>query len=227
MCGRYGRVSRTERFASLIGLEGDSPHINASRNLPPGLFNLAAATDPHEPSAIAMQTLYWGFIPSWAQKPALAQINARVETAHEKPFFRKAFAKRRCLIAADWWYEWQRGPSGKQPYVIRPAGGEPFFFAGIWAFARNLPADHRAAGCRTFAILTTAADPSIGHIHHRMPIALTEKGARSWLETGTEPEDLHRRLERGRHGTYESWPVSSAVNKPDNDDPALLEPIPL
>lgn len=166
---------------------------------------------------------FWGFVPSWGARPALAKINAREESAHVKPFWRKAFHRRRCVVVADWWYEWRVHEGRKQPYAIRPANGAPFFFAGLWSLARSLRETHKAAGERTFAILTTRAAPAIAAIHHRMPVALTDEGARAWLEPTDQADALHRVLADARHRDYESWPVSAAVNSPKNDKPALLE----
>lgn len=179
MCGRFGRTTHTEIFAERIGLADKHPSLAARYNITPGLWLLAAADDPLDRSRLAMQTVYWGFAPSWADKPSLAQINARSETAHSKPFWRKAFHCRRCVIPADFYFEWARTGGAKQPFAIRPKNTQPFFFAGVWSLARNLPADHPAANNRTAAILTAEADASIADIHHRMPIALTPDGAKS------------------------------------------------
>lgn len=115
--------------------------------------------------------------------------------------------------------------SGKQPYALRPANGQPFFFAGLWSLARNLPEKYAVSGQRTAAILTTQAAVSIAGIHHRMPVALTPEGARDWLASGDDTKDLEQRLAAGRHDAYEAWPVSTRVNRPSNNDATLLDTV--
>ncbi|MAA75720.1 MAG: DUF159 family protein [Salinisphaeraceae bacterium] len=225
MCGRFSRYTDTRTFSHLLGLDTPNPALHQKYNQPPGLYCLAAASDPHNPESISMQTLFWGFTPSWATQPAQAMINARSETAGTKPYFRKGFAKRRCLVAADNWFEWQRSCTPKQPYALAPQSSEPFFMAGIWSLARSLPDDHPGAGQRTFAILTRPADPQIQDVHHRMPVVLTPAGARAWLEAGEDPADLKTRLEQHRHERFLTWPVSPRVNNPDNDDAAVIDPL--
>jgi len=204
---------------------GTQPAAGARYNQPPGEFSPVAIATLEDRATFELSGLFWGFVPSWANKPSLAQINARAETAHIKPFWRKAFHSRRCVVVANWWYEWRAHNGHKQPYAIRPANGAPFFLAGLWSLAKNLPESHKAAGQRTFAIITTQAAPSLAAIHHRMPIALTDEGARAWLRRGEDSGELRQRLVDGRHGEYESWPVSSAVNSPKNDDPRLLDAV--
>lgn len=232
MCGRYGHAA--SEFAVMKRLElpqasarsGAPPAMSARYNQPPGEFCPVVLPALEERSRIEFASAFWGFLPSWADKPAQAKINARAETADAKPYWRKAFHRRRCLVVADWWYEWGVRDGHKQPYAIRPADATPFFFAGLWSLASNLEQTHKAAGQRTFAILTTQAAPSIADIHHRMPIALTDEGARAWLKPhGDDVDALHRLLAERSHDDYESWPVSTAVNSPNNDDARLLDPV--
>lgn len=231
MCGRYGHAASEFDVMRRLDLpdgsihSGAPPVSNERYNQPPGEFCPVVIPVLEDRSRIECASAFWGFAPSWADKPSLAKINARAETAHVKPFWRKAFHRRRCVVAADWWYEWRVHDGHKQPFVIRPAHGAPFFFAGLWSLARSLPETHKAAGQRTFAILTTQAAPSIAAIHHRMPVALTDAGARAWLQSGADSGELRQRLVDGRHGEYESWPVSSAVNSPKNDDSRLLDAV--
>lgn len=222
MCGRFGRFTQPDVFARQLSLWHDDAQVAARYNTPPGEAIWAVAYDLHERSCMTMQCVYWGFIPSWADTASVAQINARSETAATKPFFRKAFHLRRCVIAADYWIEWRREAHAKQPYVVRPADGQPFFFAGIWSWPRSLPIRHKAAGSRTAAILTTAAAASIAHVHARMPVALNAQGANDWLAAGTDTVELQQRLVAGRHASFEAWPVSTRINRPSNDDAVLL-----
>lgn len=204
---------------------GAPPVSNERYNQPPGEFCPVVIPALEDRSRIECASAFWGFAPSWAGKASLVQINARAETAQVKPFWRKAFHRRRCVVVADWWYEWRVHDGHKQPYAIRPAHGAAFFFAGLWSLARRLPETHKAARQRTFAILTTQAAPSIAAIHHRMPIALTDAGARAWLEPNDDGDALQGLLADTRYDDYESWPVSTAVNSPKNDDASLLDAI--
>lgn len=225
MCGCYGRISSTRVFSRLLGLDDRDPSLTHRYNQPPGVFTLCAAPGRFDLSQVEMQSMHWGFIPSWAKRPGKAPINARSETAGTTTFWRKAFAARRCLVAADWWYEWTRTGKLRQPHLIRPADRQPFFLAGLWSQAKVLDPEHRAAGARTFAILTTQADQAIAHIHDRMPVALTAEGARTWLAPGDDTEELQQRLADGRHRSFETWPISRRVNSPENDDASVIEPV--
>ncbi len=175
-----------------------------------------------------MGLLRWGLIPSWARDPAMGSrlINARSETVAEKPAFRSAFRRRRCLVPADGFYEWKREGvaagerSSKTPYWIHMASREPFAFAGLWERwdPREGPPVH------TFTILTTEASAALRHIHPRMPVILPPAVWGKWLDTALEdphPKDFFRPLP---DGSLEAQPVSTLVNSPRNDDPSCIEP---
>lgn len=226
MCGRYGRTTPAETYAGIIDAT-ISPRLEDSvrYNRPPGTFQLCALRHP-DTGDLTVGPAWWGFVPNWATDTKLSPINARSETAHEKKLFAKAFEHQRCLIAADWWYEWQRGGDQKQPYAIRPQAREPFFFAGIWSKASRLPEDHAASGQVTFAILTGEPNDDIAHIHDRQPQALTREAARAWLSPDeSESDQLHPILADGRYTDYASWPIAAAVGSPSNDYPEIIEPI--
>lgn len=231
VCGRFARYQSLSTWHESLGLAlvdrltGTDRDDTPRYNIAPSQWVAAIAGTPEDRSRLTMQALYWGFMPSWAEKPKHARINARSETAATKPFFRKAFHRRRCLIAADCWYEWQSGPDGKQPHAIRPADGAPFFLAGLWSVARNLPDTHPASGACTATILTTQADAAIAPIHQRMPVALTPAGARAWLESEDDTARLQQCLVNGRHAQFEAWPVSTRVNRPALDDATLINPV--
>lgn len=205
-----------------------SPRLedSARYNRPPGTFQLIGLVNPDD-GAVTLGPAWWGFVPNWATDTKLAPINARSETAGEKKLFAKAFEQQRCLVAADYWIEWQRDGDDKQPYAIQPKGGHPFFFAGIWSKASRLPEDHAASGQVTFAILTGAPNDDIAHIHNRQPQALTAEGARDWINPDLEPAQLHELLAEERHTSYESWPIAKRVGKPANDDAKIIERVAL
>jgi len=227
MCGRYGRITSAAQFAKLLGASApedatDSPGYN----LPPGGTRLCALRHPKS-GELKMGSAWWGLIPSGARDHTFAPINARSETAAEKQPFANAFRKRHCLVAADFYYEWAKveGQSAKQPWVIRPAGGEPFFMAGLWTQAKGLSGDDELAGKVTFAILTGQPAKEIAHIHSRQPLVLSNDAARAWVDASVDApvDELHQILADGTVTDYECWPVSSLVNKPSNDDASLLE----
>ena len=150
-------------------------------------------------------------------------INARSETVAEKPAFREAFAKRRCLIPADGFYEWKTIAGVKQPFRIVKPDRSPFAFAGLWESWRDKQSGEEV---RTCTILTTDAAASIQEIHHRMPVIFTGKGQfQEWCAPETKAADLRALLKPLED--LEAYPVSRAVNKVANEDLSLLEPVAL
>jgi putative SOS response-associated peptidase YedK len=173
-----------------------------------------------------MGLLRWGLIPSWSKDPAMGSrlINARSETAAEKPAFRSAFQRRRCLVPADGFFEWKRegegGKRAKQPFWIHLASREPFAFPGLWERwdpEEGLPV-------HTFTILTTEASPAIRHIHPRMPVILPREGHEVWLDAAREVTELQDLLRPLPDALLRAYPVSTLVNSPRNDIPACIEP---
>ena len=168
-----------------------------------------------------LRMLHWGLIPSWAKDPAIGNkmINARAETVSEKPSFRTAFKKRRCLIVADGFYEWRKTDNGKQPHHIRMEDGSPFAFAGLWETWRN------GQEIRSCAIITTEANDLMGEIHHRMPVILPPENYGVWLDPDFgEKEALTALLKPYPSDEMEAYAVSRRVNKPANNDPSVVEP---
>jgi putative SOS response-associated peptidase YedK len=231
MCGRYSiftpQSDLEERFDA-----------RAERDLEPR-YNAAPGQDlpvitGDDPGTITHQR--WGFVPSWADDPGGGHINARAETAAEKPAFREAYERRRCLVLADGFYEWtERGdggegnPSGsKQPYRVSLADDEPFAMAGIWE--RWTPPEEQTGlddfgggaddagsdSTDTFAILTTEPNDLVADLHHRMAVVLDPDDERRWLDGEEVSPDPYpaERMQADR--------VSTAVNDPSNDSPAVL-----
>lgn len=229
MCGRYGRTTPAAVFAKLIDATSpDDATDTPAYNLPPGQMRLCALRTPRD-QTLKMGSAWWGLIPSGARDHKFAPTNARSESAAETQPFVNAFRKRHCLVAADFYYEWAKveGQSAKQPWVIRPADREPFFMAGLWTQAKGLPDGHELAGRVTFTILTGQPVEAISHIHSRQPLVLSNEAARAWVDApaDTSVDDLHEILSGGLVTDYECWPVSTAVNKPSNDDASLLEKV--
>jgi putative SOS response-associated peptidase YedK len=166
----------------------------------------------------------WGLIPFWAKDPAIGNkmINARSETLLEKPSFKQAFARRRCLVIADGFYEWQKGagPKGRaQPYLFRRNGGDPFAFAGLWEKWKN-PTGEEVETC---TIITCAANEIVATVHERMPCMLSGDALWDWLAFD-QPIQLMGLLRPYPSEKMERFPVSTLVNRTDMDAPELILP---
>jgi putative SOS response-associated peptidase YedK len=163
----------------------------------------------------------WGLIPAWAKDAKIGNkmINARAETVLEKPAFRTAFQRRRCLVPAGGFYEWMKGPGGKVPHWIHPAQGGTLTFAGLWESWRGGP-DGRPV--HSFVILTTAPSRDVASLHDRMPVIVAPEDRDGWLDPGAQAEDLAELLRPAPDGTLRAHPVSTAVNRPGHDGPELI-----
>ena len=170
-----------------------------------------------------LQHLRWGLIPAWAKDPAIGSrmINARCETVATKPAFRHALRQRRCLIPADGFYEWQQGATGKTPHFIRRRDRAPLAFAGIWERW-----DGEGGPIDSCAILTSAATPQLAPIHERMPVILTADAYAPWLDRDlTDPARLLPWCHSSPDLDLEAYPVSTLVNKVQNDGPECVAPL--
>lgn len=217
MCGRYTLSLFDHPMLAPVPEEWRRPTWNQA----PGTPALVLGRDRQ--GALSAQRLWWGFQPPWmtGSSGRRPPINARSETVAESPLFRTAFAQHRCLVPADGFYEWQARKHGKQPWFIRPADGELVFFAGL--FTRLTP-DH-PGGEFGFAVLTTAAGDDVRPLHDRQPVILRETAARFWLDPAQSSQDLLAQCRPSRTGELTRWPVSSRVNRPANDEPAMIDPI--
>ncbi|WP_420644005.1 SOS response-associated peptidase [Candidatus Leptofilum sp.] len=227
MCGRFALMTPTEQLAMQFDVSE-----TAVEALPPSVprYNIAptqpvAAIRLNENGTRELTFFRWGLIPSWAKdiKIGSRMINARSETVAEKPSFRTAFKRRRCLIPADGFYEWQKLGSGKQPIFIRPAAGEerPFALAGLWEVWR----DSDGSALQTCTILTTTPNELMAPIHNRMPVIVEREDFDLWLNPEPNP-DLGLHLLRPYPAEKMSaYPVSTIVNSPRNDVPECIQPI--
>ncbi len=172
----------------------------------------------------------WGLVPSWAKDLKIGDklINARAETIREKPAFRHAFAKKRCLIPADGFYEWKKteGEKVKQPMFIHPGhAGDVLAFAGIYETWRD-KADPDAQWIRTCAIITTSANATMAPIHNRMPVILDPAVHGEWLDpANTDLDALEQLLVPAPNDVIEAYPIRTLVNRPANNFAELLEPV--
>lgn len=219
MCGRMSvfdpQPEIERRFGSTF--DPDDPDWQPRYNLAPRQNLLAVRSD--EPDT--MHQLNWGLIPSWVDVPDdfSLLINARGETVHEKPAFRSAFEKRRCLVPANGFFEWGGQRGSKQPYFIQRPDAELFAFAGLWERWES-NGDTR----ETAVIITTDSNDVVDDIHDRMPVMLEEDEESTWLESD-DPDELRALLDPYPDSETESYPVSKRVNSADNEDSDLVEPI--
>ncbi|MGF1473397.1 MAG: SOS response-associated peptidase [Rubrobacteraceae bacterium] len=220
MCGRYTLATEVEKLVEEFDLSGAVPDLSPSYNVAP-TQDIATILGDGEERRLAL--MRWGLIPSWADDPQIGSrmINARSETAAEKPSFRAAFKKRRCLIPADGFYEWQKTNGAKQPFHIRKKGGRTFAFAGLWESWR----EDDGPEIRSCTILTTEANDLLTPIHGRMPVILDPENYDFWLDPDIEDaEPLGQLLRPYPPEGMEAYPVSRHVNKPSNNDPRCVEP---
>lgn len=183
-----------------------------------------------------LRAMRWGLVPSWAKDLSIGSkmINARMETVHEKPAFRKAFAKRRCVLPADGFYEWRQIPARggrkpyKQPYFIHPADGGVMAFAGLYELWRDQKAEESEHGgwWLTCTILTTQATDAAGRVHPRMPLTIAPDNIAHWLDpTLEDPEEIRGLLADPAARPLEARPVSTQVNRPTVNGPDLVEEV--
>jgi putative SOS response-associated peptidase YedK len=222
MCGRIVRTASRETVAELFQVP-DPPTLFPLYNIAPTQPVLAvreAATG----TGRELVTLRWGLIPHWSSDPKIGNrlINARAETAAEKPAFRSAFRKRRCLIPADAYYEWQKLEKTKQPYVFRMKDGRTFALAGLWE--RWSPPDGEAV--ESFTILTTEANEVARPVHDRMPVIVDPAEFGLWLDPAGELKQAQALLWPYPAREMESYPVSTFVNNPRNEGPRCVEAAP-
>jgi putative SOS response-associated peptidase YedK len=219
MCGRYTLRTPVNDLVGQFHIEEYTSDIAPNYNIAP-TQEVAAVVEEDDKRKLEM--LRWGLIPSWAKDPAIGNkmINARAETVSEKPSFRSAFKKRRCLILADGFYEWQKMDDGKQPYHIKMEDGSPFAFAGLWKAW-----DKYGEEIHSCTIITTGANDLMNEIHHRMPVILPLEDYDMWLDPDFEEKDaLTSLLKPYPADAMEAYPVSRRVNKPSNNEPSVVEP---
>jgi putative SOS response-associated peptidase YedK len=211
MCGRYALHSLVEDLQRHFGLF-DAVEFKPRCNIAPALLLPIVRTCENRRELALCR---WGFVPHWMKtRPKTRPINARAETAAEKPFFRTAMRRRRCLVPANGFYEWTHRQSPKQPWYFRLAGADIMAFAGLWDTW-----EHGGETAETFAILTTDANDTLRPVHDRMPVILDPARYGEWLEGGDT------RLLRPYDGPMIAYPVGRAVNSTGNDGPELLQPL--
>jgi len=225
MCGRFAQAASPEAIAELFDLPLSAvPPYTPRYNLAPTQPALVLRRHPmtHQKE---LTFLTWGLIPSWAKDPSIGQklINARAESLTEKPAFRAAFRRRRCIVPADGFYEWKKTGDGKQPYFIARKDGKPMALAGLWERWESPD----GSVIESFALITTAPNALVRKIHNRMPAILPEDAFDLWLDPFADLSVLKELLMTPYPADrLKAWPVSTLVNNPAHDDPSLIEPLP-
>jgi putative SOS response-associated peptidase YedK len=225
MCGRYFQQRGPASVARYFETVNPLPNIAASWNRAPTQDALVVRRHP-ETGARHLDALRWGLVPRWAKDPAVGSkmINARSEGITEKPSFRDAFRKRRCLVTADGFYEWRTEGKAKQPFAVCLAGSEPMALAGLWEGWRAPD----GGILRTCTIVTGEANAKLAPMHHRMPMILPREAWPLWLgEEPTEADALLALLRPCPPEMVLAWPVSPRVNKVGENDAGLLARDPL
>lgn len=221
MCGRFTQDVDGHDLVNLYELE--SPPLQAELrrrwNGAPTQDFAVCRTDLYGRRELATQR--WGLIPAWSRDPKIGSrlINARSETVDSKPSFRAAFKRRRCLVPANGWFEWQHAGARKQPWWIS-SGGEPFSFAGLWETW-----DRGAGRVDSFTILTCPATASMQWLHHRQPAVIPRERYAEWLDPAGREPDLLALVQAPLPGPFDCRKVGTAVNNARNDFPELLAAI--
>ncbi|MGQ4807377.1 hypothetical protein NKDENANG_00725 [Candidatus Entotheonellaceae bacterium PAL068K] len=220
MCGRFTLTAEIGHLEVRFAFEAAEVQYAPSYNIAPSQPVLAVVQ--HETRRAGY--VRWGLVPSWAKDPAIGNrlINARAETVADKPSFRAALQRRRCLVLADGFYEWRRQEKTKQPMYISLPEHQPFAFAGLWEVWRD------AAGTPlyTCTILTMGAPTSFRAIHHRMPVLLDPVAEAVWLDRRVQdPEVLRPLLQPHDSVQMQAHAVAPLVNSPGHNSPACIAPL--
>jgi putative SOS response-associated peptidase YedK len=222
MCGRFTLTTDQKELAESFA-EFEVPVELSPR------YNIA----PSQPVAVVannsqnrIEFFQWGLVPSWAKDPGIGNrmINARSETLAEKPSFKNAYKRRRCLVLADGFYEWRKDPGAKTktPMYIQLTSGQPFAFAGLWE------SWHGADGSNILSctVITTAPNEFMAEIHNRMPVILPSNTYAQWLDPAEQaPDQLNDLLKPYPADLMKAYPVSKFVNNPKNDTPDCITPL--
>ncbi len=221
MCGRFTLTVDPDELQQQFGLKEPPPAELAPRyNIAPSQAVAVIANNKDR----VLELFQWGLVPSWAKDPKIGNkmINARAETLPEKPSFRAALKRRRCLVVADGFYEWKKAGTAKTPMYIQLKDGRPFAFAGLWEVWQ--PPD--GSLLKTCTIITTEPNALMASIHNRMPAILPREAYDAWLTPGELPSvDAMALLKPYDPAQMKATPVSSRVNSPAVDVPELVLPL--
>lgn len=226
MCGRFTLYASPDEVATLFDLPEEpvlAPRYNVAPTQPVGLVRIDPKADERE-----WALTLWGLIPSWSKDPSIGarMINARSETVAEKPSFRAAFKRRRCLVPVSGFYEWQKQGKSKQPYYISARNGELLAIAGLWEYWEG--ADGSALESCT--LLTTDANEMMSELHNRMPVFVAPEDFAQWLGNGKEDDrfaldELQHLLRPAPEDLLTAMPVSTYVNNARNEGESCIAPL--
>lgn len=218
MCGRYAttrsEADLSDLFDALDVTEGLRPSWNVAPTDP---VPLVRVSESH--AARVLDTARWGLVPPWAKdlRGGARMINARAETVATSPAFAPSFARRRCLVPADGWFEWVRGGKERQAFYMTPADGSALAFGGVWSA-------WGPEAVLTCSVLTTAARGGLARVHDRMPLVLPRERWAGWLAGGGDPGELLRPMTERELEAIEVRPVGPAVGNVRNNGPELIDP---
>jgi putative SOS response-associated peptidase YedK len=226
MCGRYTLHQNPHAIGKRYKVTDVPESIHENFNVAPGQQMPVVVSD--ESGKPKMELMKWGFVPVWAKDPKIGYklINARDDTIFDKPMWRSVILKKRCLIPADGFYEWQKTIEGnkthKQPFYIHPKQAPLFSFAGVWELWKDTDGGEH----KTYSIITTEANKEMAGIHDRMPVILHPDEETAWLDHGSvDRASIEPLLHPYEDNGLTLYPVSDEVNKPRNNNPHLLEPV--
>ena len=220
MCGRFTLAATIEDIAAEFGVANITVKHEPRYNIAPAQDVLVLVQNGER----RLEKFRWGLVPHWSKGPSprYSMINARAETVAEKPSYRVPFERRRCLVLADGFYEWQRVGDAKVPMYIRLKSGRPFGMAGLWDLW--VPAEG-GEPLRSCTIITTTPNKLLKPIHDRMPVILPENAVDPWLTLeGPKKEKLLALLKPYPESDLEAYSVSRYVNSPSNDSPRCIQP---
>ena len=224
MCGRFVQFSSLRTLETHFPIDSIAGEVFANYNVAPTQEVLAII---HQ-NGRRLEKLRWGLVPPWSKNLSGASrlINARAETAAQKPSFRAAFKRRRCLIMADGFYEWQGKKGSKQPYFFTLPSRRPFAFGGLWETWKSNDAADDDPVYKSCTILTTAASESVREVHHRMPVILQPEAYDDWLDPEIHDADrLAAVLQNHLVRKMQYYPVSKLINRVQNNSAENINPL--
>lgn len=223
MCGRFCQKTPAPKLAKKFNAKLNMDEVEARFNIAP-TAKVAVVRKASPQLDLTLESLKWGLIPPGAKDPTIGNklANARAESVDEKPSFRSAFKKQRCLVPVDGFYEWVQTTKPKQPYYFEMKDGEPFMLGGLWEYWK--PKDGKEEPITSFTLITTEANSVLSPVHDRMPVIIDPKDFETWLDPlFQDTEKLKGYLKPYTPSKMKSFPVSIFVNSTRNEGPQCIE----